>query len=571
MGKKSRAKLEKKKRRERKVRKARNVRRGMAMVDEDGGEIDLDVMLDELPTSIQVERVLRRVARATGTHVFSDHQDALSKLGEAKAAAGGDQEAFEAALGIDDPREAAQDLAFLAMSPDLEDRALELVELALERDPSCVDALSLRALHSAGDPVPALAAVAADAERALGGRAFLDASRGRLWEDVWARPYLRARRRLASVLWNAGRRAEAAPHLAELLELAEDDPFEAGDFLLGHDLERGDLERARAGIERSETAGSPVAPWARALERWLSGERREAAAIVREAGVDAFAVLPELIEPGSFDLDDAELEEEEAIAIGLEDALFVDERIGAAWRAHEDAHRWLADGARETTALEREAACVSYRPPVSALLAIGEIDDEREWIDYAGEHGLADAHVPELVRMAADVALDELDGDDPRSWAPQHAWRALASLRAASAVAPLLEIAEARPWDDALQEDLPDVLARIGRPALEPLLASFADGERELHERTTACECLARLADRDPSCREATLESFARELGRGEDGDAVLNGCVVAAALDLGAAEIAQAIDIAYETGRVDEEIAGRRKDAARELRRARR
>ena len=53
-------------------------------------------------------------------------------------------------------------------------------------------------------------------------------------------------------------------------------------------------------------------------------------------------------------------------------------------------------------------------------------------------------------------------------------------------------------------------------------------------------------------------------------GDPVFLGAIVGAALDLRAVELEPAIRAAYQAGRVEEEIAGRWKDVAHELRRGR-
>jgi hypothetical protein len=64
-----------------------------------------------------------------------------------------------------------------------------------------------------------------------------------------------------------------------------------------------------------------------------------------------------------------------------------------------------------------------YKQPVDQLLCLGDARDRREWPDYLGL-GLDFQHVPDLIRMATDPALNDAPFDSPDVWAPAHAWRA---------------------------------------------------------------------------------------------------------------------------------------------------
>ena len=59
-----------------------------------------------------------------------------------------------------------------------------------------------------------------------------------------------------------------------------------------------------------------------------------------------------------------------------------------------------------------------------------------EWRDYTAM-GFTAEHVPALLRMSADPELNEADSDDPRVYAPLHAWRVLGQLGVAEAAVPL--------------------------------------------------------------------------------------------------------------------------------------
>ncbi len=570
MSKKSKAKLDKKKRRERRVRLERNVRRGLPepRSDEFVGDLDLVAALEELPEEVHFERIQRRIVRTTGKRTFASRAESLAELEKLSA------DGSVALVGTPerpDAREDAQDLAFLAADPANAEYMDELVAQALELDPDCVDAAARRAMREAPDmpgTVVALEAVVARAERALGGPDFLTANRGTLWDDVMARPYLRARRSLAEALHASGRMAEAATHFAALVDLAPDSPLGVADFALGFALERGELERARELIALSDRSGSPTARWASALERWLAGDRTRAADLARVAREDDPLVERELLVAGSIERGRSRGSPDDAYEFSTRgtQAAFIALRIGAAWRAHPDALAWLAGGAGATTPEEREAACATFARPVSALLTIGEEDFDRDWIDYPGRFRLSASDVPALLRMATDPVMHELDDDDPRAWAALHAWRALGTLAAPEAVAPLLELAIRSPADGLLHEDLPQVFSRIGEAALAPLIAVLADHERESSACQVASELLADVAAGDPDRRARALAALAQLLERCEENDPEVNGWVISTLVELRAVELAPEIRSAFELDLVDETIAGDWRSVAKEL-----
>src|ERR1700757_365910 len=109
-----------------------------------------------------------------------------------------------------------------------------------------------------------------------------------------------------------------------------------------------------------------------------------------------------------------------------------------------------------------------YQAPVSQLLSLGKLLDG-EWRDYK-ELGLSPENVPDLIRMAADEQLNNAPPEGALVWAPIHAWRALGQLGAAEAVAPLLSLLQRIDDcdDDWAQSEIPEALASIGMPALEP-------------------------------------------------------------------------------------------------------
>jgi hypothetical protein len=200
-----------------------------------------------------------------------------------------------------------------------------------------------------------------------------------------------------------------------------------------------------------------------------------------------------------------------------------------------------------------------YPPPLDQLLTRGEPAYPRGDFDDYSALGLSPEHVPDLIRMATDRALNEADGDSAEVWAPVHAWRALAQFRSAEAVGPLLELIEpaADRDDDWCLQDLPVVLGMIGPQALPALTDYLADRGRSRWGRIAAGTALAEMGKRHPEARQACVAVLTGQLEKGLAKDHDLNGFLVANLLNLEATEAAPVIEKAFAAGVVDPSIAG--------------
>ncbi len=568
-----RGRLDKKKRRARQVQRARYERRGVEpepLVFETECP-DPYTLLGRLPDALQQERLMRRIALASDQRVFSSGADLLAGLEKVGFKFDVHPMDIADALAREFPLEEAQDLAFLALDPSQAGAVDVYVEIALEIDPDCVDAAALSALfddRGEASTISALEVVVTRAEIALGGREFLAGCGGHLWDHVLTRPYLRARRMLADVLLVAGRRTDAEAHFTDLFQLDSDDHLDAADTVLGYALERGELERARQLAALSESPSSLVAPWARALERWLAGDRTGAARFVRRGRTECPLVVQALLRPHSSSRGRPVLpiDANDPGSRRRADAVFVELRIGAAWRAHMAALAWLAGGAHATTPEQREAACSSFAKPVSALLGIGDEGRADVWIDYATRFGLSSRDVGELLRMATDAAMNDLEEEDPRSRAAAHAWRALGALGAVQAIGPMLAFSVEQIGDQVLVSELQAVLARIGGAAMQPLIDVVQDAARPPLLRGLACESLVHLAGGDAGRRARARTVFASELEWCERNSTDLNAWLVIGLVELRGADLAPVIRRAYEHGRVQLSIAGDWASVAAEL-----
>ena len=89
----------------------------------------------------------------------------------------------------------------------------------------------------------------------------------------------------------------------------------------------------------------------------------------------------------------------------------------------------------------------NYSPLVSSLLTYGDGRELRQWPDYL-ELGFKPEHIPDLIEMATDEKLNKGDPKSLEVWAPVHAWRTLAQLKAEEAVEPLTTLLRMFDSDD---------------------------------------------------------------------------------------------------------------------------
>lgn len=172
--------------------------------------------------SFDTERLLRAVDRLQAHQEFADEGEFRAFLEGFK---GRPLEEIRREAGTD-AQEEAQELAFQALEAPHPAEARSLATQALELDPDCIDALNAMAGAESVGPEEAahrMKEVAVKAEAALG-ETFIAEHKGQLWGRLEARPYLRARMALASLLERSGQLKEALPHFQALLRFTEGDP-----------------------------------------------------------------------------------------------------------------------------------------------------------------------------------------------------------------------------------------------------------------------------------------------------------------------------------------------------------
>jgi hypothetical protein len=222
---------------------------------------------------------------------------------------------------------------------------------------------------------------------------------------------------------------------------------------------------------------------------------------------------------------------------------------------------WGGDGSdlNEPIRAHVEAALVpttaDYPPPLDQLLQLGDARVAAEEETKLAALELTQEHVPDLVRMARDRALNTLESDADEGWAPIHAIEALKQLDVSAFVAELIPLFDVD--SDWFSEELPDILSNAGEVALEPLRQYVQDRTHWIYGRAHAASAITKLAQKQPDLRARVLQIFNDELANSGENNPALNGFFLSDLLKLGVIETLPAIRRAFEEDHIDESIAG--------------
>lgn len=199
-----------------------------------------------------------------------------------------------------------------------------------------------------------------------------------------------------------------------------------------------------------------------------------------------------------------------------------------------------------------------YSPQVEALRKCGDARGKPPVQGYVEPFGLDAGHVPHLIQLALEWAEPVLD-DEPELWGPIHAWRALGELGAVEAVEPLLGILNQLDAnnDDWYLEEIPNLMAAIGHPAIEALAGFLAERGNLDYPKVCAADALQKIGNLHPDSRDACVGSLTSQLDLPGRNDPSLNGFLVSYLLSLDAVESESVIEHAYADHLVDEFICG--------------
>jgi tetratricopeptide (TPR) repeat protein len=288
-------------------------------------------------TPYQNERLYRAVSRLLSMGDFKSDEEAKKfVLNKAKG------RSLEEIMDLTEWNlsEKAQALAYKAMESEDPDESLELAVKAQQLDPNCIDALIIITLHKARsnqDIIDGMKRIITLAEQELG-REYIEENKGRIWDIVETRPYMRALECLTCFLRETRRFKEAIAQAEEMLELDPKDNQNIRDLLLGMYLEKGDKESARKLINKYPNERMVTFIWGRALESYLSGKPKEAAKLVKKANSKNPFVLDLLAVRKKYT---AKYNKYYSPGDKIE-AVQCAEEMGSAWKKYPEAMRWLA-------------------------------------------------------------------------------------------------------------------------------------------------------------------------------------------------------------------------------------
>ncbi|MEO7909092.1 MAG: hypothetical protein ABIV47_05525 [Roseiflexaceae bacterium] len=222
---------------------------------------------------------------------------------------------------------------------------------------------------------------------------------------------------------------------------------------------------------------------------------------------------------------------------------------------------WGGDGSdrHKPVRAHVEAALVAsdgvYPPPLDQLLRLGNAMEAADIDQKIAQLGFGQEHVPDLVRMARDRALNTMASEADAGWAPIHAIAALTGLDVSAYVAELVPLFDID--SEWFGEELPGILGKAGQPALEPLRQYIQDNTRWQYGRWNAGTAVEQVAQQHPELREQVIEILSDALAHAVDNDPETNGFFLADLLHLNAVEALPVIRSAFEQDMIDESIAG--------------
>jgi len=194
----------------------------------------------------------------------------------------------------------------------------------------------------------------------------------------------------------------------------------------------------------------------------------------------------------------------------------------------------------------------AYMKPVDQLLTYGDCRKLIKWPDYR-ETGITEEHIPELIRMLTDDALNSAKSESTEVWAPAHAWRALGQFKAVEALDALLDMFEGiDKGDDWAGEELPLVMEMIGSPAIPNLAEYLQDNNNGEFARVAAAQSISLIGKPEGDFQKECIQILSGQLAKYQENDTSLNAFLIAYLTDLEAFESIDLIREAFAHDRVD-------------------
>jgi hypothetical protein len=189
---------------------------------------------------------------------------------------------------------------------------------------------------------------------------------------------------------------------------------------------------------------------------------------------------------------------------------------------------------------------------LARLMKVGE-KPPRKLFNEILEHG-QDAVEP-LIGLVTDYQGYGPEEDSRSFWATYHAIRLLGELRAAEAVGPIMALLDED--DDYVAEYLPESLARIGEPAIEPLREALFAPDADVYGLARAANALTKMAELYPEYRTDVLGMIRERLDADipNDDPYTLRGFLISDLANARAVEAVSSIRRAFEEDLVDESV----------------
>ncbi len=212
-------------------------------------------------------------------------------------------------------------------------------------------------------------------------------------------------------------------------------------------------------------------------------------------------------------------------------------------------------------------AKADYTLPVANLLKLGSpifAVESDKWLDYQQTAGIGSEDIPQLIRLATDDKLEDVDLEDDDLdeeeeeqnatllYGPIHALRALGQLKAQEAAEPLLSLLD---WeDDFVDEDLPRIYALIG-PAANPILAEYVakhNQEEDILPILFAVDCITAIGKQHPQAQAECSDVLLRQLELYKENDQELNACLIIGLAAFKAEKALPLIETVFNEDKVD-------------------
>ncbi|HTL30031.1 MAG TPA: hypothetical protein VL282_12450 [Tepidisphaeraceae bacterium] len=148
----------------------------------------------------------------------------------------------------------------------------------------------------------------------------------------------------------------------------------------------------------------------------------------------------------------------------------------------------------------------------------------------------------------------ELPQDDPGGWAPIHARRALGMLGIEAAIEPLLSMLSRidDEQDEWIGEEVPEIFARLGPVAVDPLIGYLKDLKHKQWARVATINALGKIARKYPEQRALIVAELGSVLTDYRSDGVTVNTFIIMELADLRAREHANLVSEVVRSGRTD-------------------